>query len=87
MIERLRRRFRSTFVGRAYFEELARIYSAARLVFNRSLRSDVNMRVFEALASGSLLLTNDLAENGQLKSSTSSTRRAESVLDSPRRLC
>lgn len=65
LIERLRRRFRSTFVGRAYFEEMARIYSAARLVFNRSLRNDVNMRVFEAMAAGSLLLTNDLAENGQ----------------------
>ncbi len=57
--------FRSTFVGRAYFEEMARTYSAARLVFNRSLKNDVNMRVFEAVACGSLLLTNDLAENGQ----------------------
>ena len=53
------------FVGRAYFEEMARTYSAARLVFNRSLKNDVNMRVFEAVACGSLLLTNDLAENGQ----------------------
>ena len=61
----LRRRFKNTFVGRAYFEEMARAYSAARLVFNRSLRDDVNMRVFEALGCGSILLTNDLARNGQ----------------------
>ena len=65
LIERLRRRFRSTYAGRAYFEEMARIYSSARLVFNRSIKNDVNMRVFEAVACGSLLLTNDLAENGQ----------------------
>jgi len=61
----LHRRFRSMYVGRAYFEEMARIYSAARLVFNRSLKNDVNMRVFEAVACGSLLLTNELVDNGQ----------------------
>ena len=53
------------FIGNAYFEEMARVYSASRIVFNRSIKDDVNMRVFEALASGSLLLTNDLAANGQ----------------------
>jgi GT2 family glycosyltransferase/tetratricopeptide (TPR) repeat protein/2-polyprenyl-3-methyl-5-hydroxy-6-metoxy-1,4-benzoquinol methylase len=65
LLERLRRRFPNTFVGQRYFEEMARTYSASRLVFNRSLRNDVNMRVFEALACGSLLLTNDLTDNGQ----------------------
>jgi FkbM family methyltransferase len=35
------------------------------MVFNRSIRNDINMRVFEALACGSLLVTNDLRENGQ----------------------
>jgi SAM-dependent methyltransferase len=65
LIGLLQRRFRSVFVGRAYFEEMARTYSAARLVFNRSLKNDVNMRVFEAVACGSLLLTNDLGDNGQ----------------------
>ena len=67
LVHLLQRRFRSTFVGRAYFEEMARVYSAARLVFNRSLKNDVNMRVFEAVACGSLLLTNDLADNGQVE--------------------
>ncbi len=43
---------------------MARIYSASRIVFNRSIGNDVNMRVFEALACGSMLVTNDLAENG-----------------------
>jgi 2-polyprenyl-3-methyl-5-hydroxy-6-metoxy-1,4-benzoquinol methylase len=61
----LRSRFRNTFVGRCYFDEMARTYSASRVVFNRSIRNDVNMRVFEAVACGSLLLTNDLRDNGQ----------------------
>ena len=45
LVALLQRRFRSMFVGQAYFDEMARIYSAARLVFNRSLKNDVNMRV------------------------------------------
>ena len=43
---------------------MARTYSAARIAFNRSIRNDVNMRVFEAVACGSLLMTNDLSDNG-----------------------
>lgn len=65
LLERIRRRFPRHFIGQRFFEEMARTYSESRIVFNRSLRNDVNMRVFEALACGSLLLTNDLAENGQ----------------------
>ncbi|HEV3025606.1 MAG TPA: glycosyltransferase, partial [Pirellulales bacterium] len=56
--------FPRNFVGHAYFDQMAAIYSAAKIVFNRSLVNDVNMRVFEALASGSLVMTNDLTENG-----------------------
>ncbi|MEW6749561.1 MAG: glycosyltransferase [Candidatus Latescibacterota bacterium] len=41
-------------------EEMALLYSRGRMVFNRSLNGDLNMRVFEALASGSLLLTDRL---------------------------
>ncbi len=65
LIERLMSQFPRAFVGQRYFEDMARTYSASRLVFNRSVRNDVNMRVFEALACGSLLISNDLAENGQ----------------------
>jgi 2-polyprenyl-3-methyl-5-hydroxy-6-metoxy-1,4-benzoquinol methylase len=65
LLERLRRAFPDTFVGRCYFKEMARAYSAARVVFNRSVRNDVNMRVFEAVACGSVLVTNDLSDNGQ----------------------
>ncbi len=65
LLRLLRGHFRNTFVGRCYFDEMARTYSASRVVFNRSVRNDVNMRVFEAVACGSLLLTNDLRDNGQ----------------------
>lgn len=64
LLQLLKYNFSKVFVGQAYFEEMARTYSAARIVFNRSVLNDVNMRVFEALSCGSLLLTNDLAANG-----------------------
>ncbi len=60
----IQRRYHNSFVGQCYFEEMARTYSAARIAFNRSIRNDVNMRVFEAVACGSMLMTNDLGENG-----------------------
>src|SRR6266478_5323073 len=65
LLRLIQEKFPKTFVGRRFFSEMARTYSESRIVFNRSLRNDVNMRVFEALASGSLLLTNDLRDNGQ----------------------
>ncbi len=65
LVDLLRRRFPSHFVGQRFFEEMAQTYSASRVVFNRSILNDINMRVFEALAAGSLLVTNDLADNGQ----------------------
>ena len=65
LLELIRRTVSRSFIGKGYFEEMARTYSAARIVFNRSIRNDVNMRVFEAVACGSMLLTNDLGENGQ----------------------
>jgi GT2 family glycosyltransferase/tetratricopeptide (TPR) repeat protein/2-polyprenyl-3-methyl-5-hydroxy-6-metoxy-1,4-benzoquinol methylase len=65
LLRLIQKRIRSAFVGQRYFDEMAKTYSASRIVFNRSIRNDINMRVFEALACGSMLLTNDLVENGQ----------------------
>jgi GT2 family glycosyltransferase/tetratricopeptide (TPR) repeat protein/2-polyprenyl-3-methyl-5-hydroxy-6-metoxy-1,4-benzoquinol methylase len=65
LIDLLRQHHPRMHVGRCYFEEMARAYSSSRLVFNRSIRNDINMRVFEAVSCGSLLLTNDLCDNGQ----------------------
>ncbi len=64
LLDLIRRRYRNSFVGQAYFDDMARTYSAARIAFNRSIRNDVNMRVFEAVAYGSMLMTNDLGDNG-----------------------
>lgn len=51
------------FVGEATKEEMGHIYSRAKIVINHSVRNnkqDVNMRVFEAMSSGALLLSQKL---------------------------
>ena len=52
-------------VGRAMGIFLTKIYNHSKIVFNCSVRNDLNMRVFEALACKKLLITDSLsAESG-----------------------
>ncbi len=46
-------------------QEMGRIYSQARLVVNEAIQGEVNLRFFEALAAGALLLTEDVGPNLQ----------------------
>jgi len=64
LLETIRRNFSPVFIGQAFLEDMAKIYQSARIVFNKSIRGDMNMRVFEALASGSLLVTDRLDDPG-----------------------
>jgi hypothetical protein len=57
LIYLLKKKF-NLFMGNFYFEDMAIVYSISKMVFNRSVKDDVNMRVFEALGCGSLLVTN-----------------------------
>jgi spore maturation protein CgeB len=54
--------FPNFFYGQRLFEEAARKYCESKIVFNISIKDDLNMRCFEALATGSFLLTNDIPE-------------------------
>jgi spore maturation protein CgeB len=51
------------FVGRAYLHDMATIYSQSKMVLNISYRGDLNMRIFEVMSCGRLLLTNRI-QNG-----------------------
>jgi len=57
LLEMLRKEFPKSYIGRAPHTQLGEIYSRAKIVFNCSIRGDLNMRVFEALCSGSCLVT------------------------------
>lgn len=59
-LQALRERYPNSFIGLADHTALGSIYSRARIGFNYSITHDVNMRVFEILAAGILLVTNAL---------------------------
>jgi glycogen(starch) synthase len=63
LLDRLAKNFRVHEIQGAYRDDMARFFSRARVVFNCSLAGDLNMRVFEALSCGSLLVT-DRIKNG-----------------------
>ncbi len=60
LISLLKKKF-NIFTGNFYFEDMAVVNSISKIVFNRSVGDDVNMRVFEALGCGSLLVTNHIS--------------------------
>ncbi len=56
LLERIGSRFNLN-CDRKFMEEMAEHYSRSKIVFNNAINSDLNMRVFEALCSGSMLIT------------------------------
>lgn len=55
---------RTSYIGRAAKAEIGKIYSGSKIVFNVSVNNDINMRFFEALCSGALLVTEKISSNG-----------------------
>jgi spore maturation protein CgeB len=64
ILEMLKIRYPNSFLGKADFTKITEIYSASKIGFNYSIGNDINMRCFEILASGSLLVTNYIQDNG-----------------------
>jgi len=64
LISVLRREFPSSYFGPASPQDMGRIYASARIVFNRSVNNDVNMRFFEAAGAGAVLVTDPIIDNG-----------------------
>ena len=46
-----------------HYGEFSKIFRQSKIILNQSVKNDINFRVFEALASGNLLLTDNI-ENG-----------------------
>lgn len=57
-LDKVFREFPNFYYGRRRFEDAARKYAESKIVFNISMKDDINMRTFEAMATGSMLITN-----------------------------
>lgn len=49
---------------RCWWDDMARVISQSRITFNNAVKNDLNMRVFEALSIGSLLVTDRAPGSG-----------------------
>jgi len=64
LLAAIRREVSDVFQGMASPREMGRIYAQAKMVFNKSVNNDVNMRYFEAMGAGAALLTDHACGNG-----------------------
>ena len=60
LLELLKTKFNVQIFSNVYEQEMAKIFSRAKIVFNKSCDGELNLRVFETLSCGSLLLTDKL---------------------------
>ena len=63
LLDRIRQNF-SLHCDRKFMDEMAEVFSQCRVVFNEAVNNDLNMRVFEALCSGSMLVTDAAPGSG-----------------------
>jgi spore maturation protein CgeB len=50
-------------VSGLHYENMAKVYSISKIGFNKSINKDLNMRIFEIMSCGTMLLT-DKINNG-----------------------
>ena len=50
---------------RCFWNEMARVFSESRMVFNNAVNDDLNMRFFEVLSTGTMLLSDATEGSGQ----------------------
>jgi hypothetical protein len=63
VLQALREQYPISQIGSAPYERISEIYSQAKIGFNYSIADDVNMRAFEVMASGCLLVTNAIRDD------------------------
>jgi O-antigen biosynthesis protein len=61
---RLKKEYPNSFIGTESCKKIGEIYSQSKIVFNYSIENDINMRIFEGLMAGSMVITNRIKNNG-----------------------
>lgn len=65
-LDRMFKEFPNFFYGQRLFEEAAEKFCQSNIVFNISIKDDINMRCFEAMSTKSFLLTNRIPTLSEL---------------------
>lgn len=64
LLKLLARKYPNSFIGRADYRLMSNLYGSAKIAFNYSINNDINMRIFEAMACGTMMITNRIKNNG-----------------------
>lgn len=64
LLKELRKLYPNSFIGMAPYAKLSEIYSASKIGFNYSINNDINMRYFEVMSCGAMLITNRIRDRG-----------------------
>ena len=64
ILDDLAKRYPGSFIGRAEKRMIGKIYGSSKIVVNVPINNDINMRFFEGLCSGALLVTGPISGNG-----------------------
>jgi len=67
MLEKAKINFSNHYMGPAHFNDLQDYYGQSRIAINYSINNDINMRIFEAMGAGALVVTNQIKDNGFLE--------------------
>ena len=63
-LETLFKEFPNFYYGVTFFDRANKKFNESRMLFNISIKDDINMRFFEAMSTGVPLLTNKIVNNG-----------------------
>jgi hypothetical protein len=89
---------KNSIIGSLPSSKMLETYCRSKIVFNHSLKNDINMRVFEAMGCGALLITDPILNNGMedlfthgvdyvsYKNSSDLVSKIENLLQEPSRL-
>lgn len=64
LLNLIKETFPKAWIGKANPYQMGRIYAESKIVFNKSVNNDVNMRYFEAMGAGAVLVTDHAVNNG-----------------------
>lgn len=64
VLESIKINYPNSFIGRADYSEIYDYYSKSRIVINYPINNDINMRIFEAMGAGALVVTSRIRNNG-----------------------
>lgn len=64
LLDELKKYYPNSFIGTAPYTQMPLVYNQSKIGFNYSINNDINMRYFEVMGCGTMLLTNQIKGNG-----------------------